>query len=249
MAYYLMRKSSAPTHMERLDQLAALLKSDHPLTVKLLAEQLEVSVRTVTRDIGILRDRGYPIEANRGRGGGIALHRHWGVGRVNLEFSEAIDLLISLAVAEKMNSPIFLGKLSSLRNKVSASFSSSMKAKLKLLRTRIFVGYPATSNIMSNFKPVQGKHATLVHQAFLEMRSLRIGYVDQEGHTTRRTIEPQYLYLNYPVWYVLAWDHLRKDIRNFRVDRIRYAHIEEDEFELRDEKSFTREIERVAAPV
>jgi predicted DNA-binding transcriptional regulator YafY len=78
---------------------------------------------------------------------------------------------------------------------------------------------------------------------------LRIGYVDQEGQRTRRPIEPQYLYLIYPVWYAQAWDYLRKDIRNFRVDRIRYAHIEEDKFELRDEKSFTREIERVAAPV
>jgi DeoR/GlpR family transcriptional regulator of sugar metabolism len=51
MTYYLMRKTSATTHMERPDHLTALLKSDHPLTVRLLAEQLVASLQTVTRDI------------------------------------------------------------------------------------------------------------------------------------------------------------------------------------------------------
>jgi predicted DNA-binding transcriptional regulator YafY len=244
-----MAKKSTHSRIERLDQISALLKSDTCLTVQRLAQELGVSVRTISRDIELLRDRGYPIEADRGRGGGIQLHRNWGVGRVNLELAEAIDLLISLAVAEKMNSPFFFGKLPSLRNKVLASFSTEMKNKLRRLRSRILVGFPASLNMISNFKPRNDKHINKVHRAFLELKTLDIRYTDMKSTTTDRTIEPHYLYLHYPVWYLVAWDHLRQDIRHFRIDRIERARILDTEFVLGEKRAFTKDLELFADPV
>lgn len=235
--------------MDRLDQLAVLLKSDRRLTVSVLAQEMQVSVRTISRDIGILREKGYPIEADRGRGGGVQLHRFWGVGRVKLNVSEAIDLLISIAVAEKMNSPLFLGNLGPVRDKVTASFSSDMKAKLKSLRSRVLVGFPASANILSGFEPTMETHTSRVHQAFTELRLLSMTYVSTEGTLTKRTVEPQFLYLHYPVWYLLAWDLLRNDVRNFRIDRIRSCRIEDQAFELRDQVRFSEQIKTFATPV
>src|SRR3712207_7090491 len=51
--------------------------------------------------------------------------------------------------------------------------------------------------------------------------ALPISYEDQHGVLTDRDVEAQYLYYNVPVWYALAWDHLRDDVRFFRIDRIR----------------------------
>ena len=237
------------TRLDRLDKLGVLLKSDRRLTVKVLARELGVSSRTITRDIEILRTRGYPIDADRGRGGGVQLHRFWGVGRVRFDLSEAIDLLISIAVSEKMNSPLFLGKLNSVRNKVLASFSSDLKLKLQTLRSRIFVGFPATANIMSNFKPVAGSHTEHIHQAFLELKLLRINYSDARGRLSRRSVEPHHLFLHYPVWYLLAWDHLRNDVRHFRLDRIRHARIIDESFNLREFDSFDESIQAIVSAV
>ena len=87
-----MQRANINSHLERLDVLASLLKSDDFLTVRELAKALEVSPRTLYRDINILRDRGLPIDADKGKGGGVRLHRSWGVGKINLTNNEIVDL-------------------------------------------------------------------------------------------------------------------------------------------------------------
>ena len=61
-----------------------------------------------------------------------------------------------------------------------------------------------------------------------------------EGKKTKRVIEAQYLFLHWPVWYVLAWDHLRGDVRCFRLDRIANAKVEKEAFKLKGKAQFVR---------
>lgn len=225
-------------HLERLDTLTALLKSDDFLTVGHIAKVLQVSERTLHRDIVILRDRGLPIEADKGRGGGIRLHRNWGVGRLTLSNQESIDLLMSLAIAEKMDSPLFMANLQSVRHKLMASFSSSQKYKIKQLRDRIRIGGSASPFVLTSYDPISYDGVKPLHRAFLLMNSVHIVYRDAENAFTERDIEPHYLYLNYPVWYVLAWDHLRKDLRVFRCDRIVASLVNDEQFSLRPFSEF-----------
>jgi len=91
-----MPRAATLPRLERLDLLASRLKSGEPITVAEIADEFGVSTRTLFRDVDILRQRGLPIEADRGRGGGIRLHRHWGVGRLALSYREAVELLVSL---------------------------------------------------------------------------------------------------------------------------------------------------------
>ena len=64
-------------------------------------------------------------------------------------------------------------------------------------------------------------------------------YVAESGERTIRIIEAQYIVLNWPMWYVLAWDHLRNSERIFRLDRIEWAKPLTEDFKLRPKARFT----------
>ena len=242
-----MQRASALSRLQRLEFITTRLKSDEPLTVGAIAEELGISERTLYRDVALLRERGLPIEADRGRGGGVRLHRTWGVGRMHLDYREAIDLLISLAIAERMDSPIFLANLTPVRRKLMASFSPAIKDRLRGINKRVLIGQTASAAVLS--KHEKGRRSVIgsLHEAFLMMRRLRIDYRNEEGLRTRRVIEPHYLMLNYPVWYVLAWDALRADIRTFRCDRLEGARILDQDFKLSPLSRFQKALEGVDA--
>ncbi len=238
-------KHSTVSRLERLDILKSRMKSRDVLTVSSIADELGVSVRTVSRDIEILREQGLPIDSDRGRGGGIRLHANWGVGRINFSYSEAVDLMITLAIAQQMKSPFFMANLSSIRCKLDSSFSPHMRSKVKNLKHRILISPSASIEVLTGFSILKKALAEQLHQAFLMQQRITIRYKAENKSMTKRLIEPHFLLLSYPVWYVLAWDHLRDDVRTFRCDRIITIHNEGDEFKLLPVSHFMRSIEGV----
>lgn len=228
-----MRRTSTVGRLERLERLTARLKSDDSLVIGDLAREFDVSVRTLTRDIQILRDQGLPIDADRGRGGGVRLHWSWGIGRLSLSYAEAVDLLVSLAIAEQIRSPLLMANLGSVRRKLMASFSPAMRRKVNGLKSRIIVGESASPFTLSAFSVPDPRVVERLHQAFLMMRKVHIRYRDAADGRSERTVEPQYLLLSYPVWYVLGWDDLRSDVRTFRCDRIERLQVLEEGFRAR----------------
>ena len=206
-----------------MDLLAAHLKQDTRSTMKGLAAQLGVSERTIARDLALMRDRGLPIDADRGRGGGVRLDPHWGVGRMNLSYAEAVDLLISIEVAEQMGSPMFLANLGAVRRHLVASFSPRKRAEVARLKSRIFIGDTASTQVQAGVAPPPARVVQALHQAFVDRETLDIRYGREDGLVTDRQIAPHYMLLKYPVWYVLAFDHLRQAPRTFRTDRISAA--------------------------
>jgi predicted DNA-binding transcriptional regulator YafY len=232
-----MSKGAASDRLERLERLKGLLKAGDSMTVKELADALDVSVRSLSRDIELLRASGVPIDADRGRGGGVRLQRQWSFGRLHLDFEEGIDLLLSIALAEKLNSPLLLNRLRSIRQKLAASFPESQQGRIKTLRNRILVGPPASDRVMQTYRMTAPEQLTNVTRAFFDMRVLEIRYADEATRMTTRQIEPQFLYLTVPAWYLLAWDRLRDDIRTFRIDRIHKATVTDAMFRLRDRRT------------
>jgi predicted DNA-binding transcriptional regulator YafY len=231
------------TRLRRLDELTGLLKAREHATAGELAAELGISLRTLNRDLAVLRDSGVPIESDRGRGGGLRLQRRWALGRLHLSPEEAIDLLLSIAIAERMNSPLLLRQLAPIKRKIVAAFSESYQPKIRSLRQRILVGRPASAQVLACFSPPQGRPLAGIAEAFFDMRCIAIDYVDQHGATTSREVEPQFLYLNVPVWYLMAWDRLRGAIRYFRIDRIRSVTLLDTSFRLADPRPFLAEAE------
>ncbi|MDF1769735.1 WYL domain-containing protein [Maricaulis sp.] len=207
----------------RLELLAAQLRQDEMCTVKDLASELGVSARTVSRDLLVMREQGLPIDADRGRGGGVRLDRNWGVGRLNLAYGDAVDLLISIDVAEKMGSPLFLANLASVRRQLIASFSPEKRARVKRLKSRILIGGTASTFVQAGIAMPAKPIVQALHQAFIDQESLDIHYQREDGARSERRIEPHYLLLKYPVWYVIAFDRLRDAPRIFRCDRMSSA--------------------------
>ena len=242
-----MKRASTYDRLQRLEFLTARVKSEDPTTIGDLARELGVSVRTINRDIQILRGQGLPIDSDRGRGGGIRLHHSWGIGRINLNYTEAVDLLVSLAVAEQMKSPLFMAQLSKIRHKLMASFTPSMSYKVKGLKARIRIGESSSSTVLSTYTPATTSIVGQLHQAFLMQQNCQISYWSMDDVKTKRTMQPHYLLLCYPVWYVLAWDELRDDVRTFRCDRIQNVNILEDNFKLLPISRFKYALEGITA--
>ncbi|MCV3767474.1 helix-turn-helix transcriptional regulator [Rhizobium sp. TRM95796] len=235
------------SRFERLDATAARLKDDAGLTAKDLAEQLGVSLRTVSRDLALLRDRGVPVEADRGRGGGVRLPRNWGVGKLSLTYREAVELLVCLAIAEQLPSPWLIANLAAVRRKLVASFAPSLKDKIAGLRSRILIGGSASAAVVESFSPLGAEITEALLTGFLEQKRVRLSYRDVEGRLTGREIEPQWLLLNAPVWYVMGWDYKREAVRSFRCDRILEAHLSETPFTLRPARDFDEAIADIRA--
>ncbi|BBN83216.1 hypothetical protein PA25_32010 [Pseudoalteromonas sp. A25] len=234
-----MKRANTNNHLARLDLLASMLKSDDFLTAKDLSQALKVSQRTLFRDLNILRERGLPIDADKGRGGGVRLHRSWGLGKINLTDSETIDLLISIAICEKMNSPLFMKSLNSIRYKLLALLSPEQKEKIRSLRNRVLIGSSASPQVHSSYEQSEFPDCGEVNAAFVYQNLLSISYSDERRNESKRIIEPHYLYFNYPVWYIFAWDHLRDDYRTFRIDRIQQSQVLEEQFILKSYEEFS----------
>jgi predicted DNA-binding transcriptional regulator YafY len=207
--------------VDRLDLLTRVLRDRPGITVCDLARELGVSTRSVFRDLDHLRERGLPIEADRGRGGGVRLHASWGLGKVLLSSEEALCTLLSLAISEKLGFPMFAPDLSRARKKIVDAFPANERKRIAPLRERIFIGRPASTNVRQSYAaPAPGVMRQL-QVAFVREIVLRADYVKESGEASSRRVEPHALLITWPAWYLLGFDHLREEPRTFRFDRFR----------------------------
>ncbi len=204
-------------------------------------------MRSVRRDLAALRDIGVPVEGDAGRGGGVRLAPRWAFGQLALGSEEAVDMLLALALAERLDSPLLLDRLRGIRQKLAAGLGQGAAHRVRDLRERILIGAPASAQVVTGYTRPAPAVTAVVKHAFLEMRRLRIDYRDEAGRPSAREVEPQFLYYNAPVWYLLAWDRLRADVRTFRIDRIEGAEMLVAGFRRRDAARFLAQGEAEAA--
>ena len=208
---------------DRADRRDLILRrlADRPGTTAVeLADEFATSVRTIFRDLDTLRDRGYPVESSRGRGGGLRMAPRWGLGRVLLAREEALAALVALAIAERMGQPVFGEELGRARRRLMDAFPSGERRRLVPLRVRVVVGAPASAAVAASYGVPAPASMRVLQAAFADARVMEMSYHRGDGQRSMRTIEPHVLLINWPAWYVLAWDHGRDAARTFRADRI-----------------------------
>lgn len=215
------------------ERALGLLRSHEFWTASDLAQDLNVSLRTVRRVLARMVNQGIALDSSPGRGGGIRLASTSGLHGLRLEHREVLNLLLSLAIAESLQSPLILSGLTGLRQKLGLALPLQQRKTVSALRRRILVGNQAAKHIKDTLQQPSALVVCALQDAFFLRRTLRICYVDQKGCRSLRQIEPHYLLLNWPIWYVLGFDLEKNASRTFRLDRIESAMMEETRFALK----------------
>ena len=218
-----MGKGSLLDKQNRHDRLIGLLRSDEFWTTSKMCDALDISHRTLMRDLAELKQAGYPIQADKGRGGGVRLNGRWGIERLRLSDREFVTLLTSLAITEVLSPSFITAESKSLRQKIASLFPETQRKTITKFRERILVGQPASQNVLATFSSPSEAVMGTIATAFFNYRQLEIHYVSEYKQRTQRMVEAHYIMLNWPVWYLLCWDLLRNEIRIFRTDRITKA--------------------------
>ena len=204
---------------ERLFALAEYLRGRRTgVTAETLADRFGVTVRTIYRDLDVLRDASMPIGAERGRGGGYALDASYSLPPVNFTAREAALLVALGSHAIDMRLLPFIETLQSGLDKVRSALSKSAQRELLArLEELTFLGVPALPS-----KP--SVRATL-ERAWFQQQALRIVYVDGGFIQTVRDIRIKGLIMDHRETRIDALLVDTGERRHFRLDRIAKASI------------------------
>ena len=192
-----------------------------------LAGLLEVSRRTVKRDVAALQQAGAPIWAQSGPGGGYALAGTASLPPVNFTPAQAVAVAIALAVLPA-GSP-FSADGTTARGKVLGALGPAERVRAEELAGRVWVRAAAADE-----QSVQPSVLRAVESTLADHRVLALTYRSESGAATRRMVEPVLLGSSHGRWYLVAWCRLRSDIRWFRLDRIERADVTRETFVARD---------------
>lgn len=197
----------------RLLRLLSLLQSRLFWRGRELAARMQVTERTVRRDIDRLRSLGYPVDSSSGTAGGYQLAAGSNLPPLLLDDDEALAVSLGLRMATG-------GTVVGMEEAALRALSKLEQVMPARLRTRVRNLHAAVLPLGPGGPGVS--HATLVAlaNACRALQRVQFDYEDQEGRASVRAAEPHALVSTEARWYLLAWDLGRGDWRTFRVDRI-----------------------------
>lgn len=201
----------------RLLSLLSLLQARRDWPGALLAERLEVSPRTVRRDVDRLRDLGYPVRASKGPDGGYRLDAGADLPPLLFDDDQAIAVAVALQTATTSVTGIEEGALRAL-----ATVRQVMPARL---RQRVDALQVTTVDKYADSRrtKVNSEHLIAIGTALRAREVLRFDYASPgatEEWVPPRKVEPHHLVTWGGRWYLVGWDLDRNDWRTFRVDRM-----------------------------
>ncbi len=180
-----------------------------------LAGRLEVSARTLRRDVDRLRELGYPVESTRGIEGGYQLAAGATLPPLVLDNDEAIALVVGLhAAAHSGVADVAEPSLRAL-TKVVQMLPARLQRDAEALRSMTVSAQPSAAGAA-----VASDTLSVIAQACRDSVRLRFGYAARDGAASERTVEPYRLVTLGRRWYLVAYDMDRTEWRTFRADRM-----------------------------
>ena len=221
-------------------QLLSLLQTHRYWPGAELADRLEVSVRTLRRDVDRLRELGYPVDATRGVDGGYQLAAGASLPPLVVDDEEAVALAVGLRTAAQ-------GGIAGIEDASVRALTKVVQVMPPRLRRRVDALRSAT--VVGTMRPgpsVDHDVLTTVAQTCRDEERLEFDYVARDGQTSRRRVEPHRLVSVGRRWYLVAYDLTRFDWRSFRLDRLSEprptgAHFRPRTLPADDAASFVRE--------
>jgi predicted DNA-binding transcriptional regulator YafY len=203
----------------KLFQLTNLIRTKQPITAEQIAEELEVSVRTVYRYIDDLSSSGIPVYGTAGIG--YQLHENFELPPLNLTEKELDALLIGVNMVSSWTGDTLTDSAKSLAKKIEAVVPESLS------REHIKTIY--APDLWDRTK--DRNNWELIYKAIKDSHPINISYQALDDRETSRTIYPLVQLYWGGKWTVGGWCTLRQDFRNFRLDRIVDIELDENKFE------------------
>jgi predicted DNA-binding transcriptional regulator YafY len=209
---------------DRLHALTEELRRAGPRgrTAERLAAWLEVSTRTIKRDVAALQEAGLPVWAQSGPGGGYVLDAAATLPPVNLTPEQAAAIAIALATQQE--GPYAVDGRVALE-KILDVLEPEARRRAELLASSVWVRSAAERSTGVR---------TVIEQALAGRRVVVLRYRDGKGQPTRRHVEPHLLARTGDQWYLVAWCRERRAPRWFRCDRIEAAELTTEAAPRRD---------------
>lgn len=199
--------------MRRADRLfdiiQALRGTSRPTTAAMLARQLEVTTRTIYRDVATLQARRIPIEGEPGVG--YMLRRGFDLPPLMFTTEEVEAIAVGAHLVHRIRDPKLQEAAESVLRKLQHTVPQELRAQLASPRFYVSEG--------SAVRP-EGVELLRVREAIRACLKMRITYLDQQGRRTRRTICPIATVYYVDVTVIAAWCELRGGFRQLRADRI-----------------------------
>lgn len=205
---------------DRLFQIVQYLRGRRLTTAAQLAGWLEVSERTVYRDIRDLSLSGVPVEGEAGIG--YRLSAGFDLPPIMFSMEEVEALVAGARMIEVWGGPALARNVRSAISKIALALPKGRREEID--RPRLFA-------LAFHIPPGAAAGLETIRRAVMERRKLRIRYVDSGERASARTVWPLALYFWGASWSVAAWCESRQDYRNFRLDRIRGLEATGDKFE------------------
>ena len=206
----------------RLISLLQLLRAyRYPVSAQTLAEQLDISVRTVYRDLELLREQGANIQGEVGLG--YVLLEDLALPPLQLNHAEIEALVLGLRWVCRHSDEHLVQSAKSLFHKIQHVLPNEMQNALQ--NSPMLVG--------SEYRPQQGEHQfiQMIRQAIQKQSVLDMQYLDLKEQLSQRSIYPLALAYFNQLRLLLTWCEERQDFRNFRIDRIQRLELTQQHYQ------------------
>jgi predicted DNA-binding transcriptional regulator YafY len=195
------------------------------IQAKELADMFEVSVRTIYRDIESINGAGIPIVTYQGAGGGIGLMDGYRLDRNVLTDGELADIFTALQSVSSYGGT----EHTLLMEKISSVIPPSQSAAFRSKTTQLIIDFSPWG-----LQPVLEEKIAILKEALEENKTVVFDYVNAEGKTSQRSIEPYTLVLKGQAWYLYGYCLQRQDFRLFKLHRMKGLVKENRDFIRKD---------------
>lgn len=197
----------------RLLRLLSLFQARRYWSGAELSERLEVTARTLRRDVDRLRSLGYPVNSTSGTAGGYQLGAGATLPPLLLDDDEAVAVAVGLRTAAS-------GTVTGMEEASVRALSKLRQVLPSRLRRRVTALHSFILPLVNTGPTVDAEMLTVIASACRDYEKLQFNYKSREGTASTRDVEPHRLVHTGRRWYLAAWDLDRDNWRTFRVDRI-----------------------------
>ena len=212
--------------IDRLLSIIMVLIEQNKISASKLAEMFEVTPRTIYRDIETIQAAGVPIVTYTGTNGGIGILENY---KIDKKFFTKEDMITIMTGLGSISSSVTNSGLNKVLTKLQSLIPEDHTQEIKLKSGQVVIDLTT----WSGNKKLQA-NLIKIKEALNQRKYLIFKYLDGNGKSTERKVEPYQLLWKEEKWYINSYCTMRNDFRLFKLSRISYLKVLDETFSLRE---------------